>query len=294
MSPIDDLIPLLKRLKLSGILDTLDLRTKQAADDSLSHPEFLLRILSDEVERREGNMLSQRLRRAHFEHAKTLEDFDFHFNANVPKRKVIDLATCSFVGRKRNALILGPSGVGKSHIAQAIGHRACQRGYQVLFLAAHDMLQQLRASQADGSQDRVLQRLAKPDLLIIDDLGLRALKDDEPIDLYDVIRHRYERGSCIITLNRTPQEVGSIFQDPLIASAAMDRLLHDAEVIVIEGDSYRNPPPKKRERRKVAARKRIRLPAPRLRSELAENAHAERRKYRIRLAAPNAIQLPAP
>ncbi len=246
MSPIDDLIPLLKKLRLSGVLQTLELRTKQAADDDLSHGEFLLRLLSDEVERRDAKMLDQRIRRANFEHAKTLEDFDFHFNPAVPKAKVIDLATCGFVERRRNVLLVGPSGVGKSHIAQALGHRACMAGKKVLYVAAHDMLKQLRAAKGDGSYDRRLLRFTSPDLLIIDDLGLRQLVHDEPIDLYDIIRLRYERCSTVITSNRALEELPSIFGDPLLSSAAMDRLLDDAHVIVIDGDSYRNPPPAKR------------------------------------------------
>ncbi len=246
MSPIDDLIPLLKKLRLSGVLQTLELRTKQAADDDLSHGEFLLRLLSDEVERRDSKMLDQRIRRANFEHAKTLEDFDFHFNPAVPKAKVIDLATCGFVERRRNVLLVGPSGVGKSHIAQALGHRACMAGKKVLYVAALDMLKQLRAAKGDGSYDRRLLRFTTPDLLIIDDLGLRQLVHDEPIDLYDIIRLRYERASTVITSNRALEELPSIFGDPLLSSAAMDRLLDDAHVIVIEGDSYRNPPPDKR------------------------------------------------
>src|ERR1041385_1972258 len=123
MSPTDDLIPLLKKLRLSGVLQSLELRTRQAVDDNLSHGEFLLRLLSDEVERRDGKQLEQRVRRANFEHAKTLEDFDFPFNPNVPKARVIDLATCNFVEQRQNVLLLGPTGVGKSHIAQSLGHR---------------------------------------------------------------------------------------------------------------------------------------------------------------------------
>ena len=255
MSPTDELVPVLKKLRMSGILKTLELRTQQAVDDNLGHPEFLLRLLSDEVERRDAKMLDQRLRRANFEHAKTLEDFDFLFNAAVPKSKVIDLATCGFVAKKRNVILAGPSGVGKSHIAQAIGHRACLAGYHVLYVAAHDMLKQLRAARGDGSHDRRLLRFTSPDLLIIDDLGLRALVTDEPIDLYDIIRLRYERGATIVTSNRALDELPSIFGDPLLASAAMDRLLDDAHVIVIEGDSYRNPPPEKRQAKQKALRK---------------------------------------
>lgn len=255
MSPIDELIPLLKKLRLSGVLATLELRTTQAAEDDLAHTEFLLRLLSDEVERRDAKMLEQRIRRASFEHQKTLEDFDFHFNPSVPKAKVIDLATCGFVARKRNVLLVGPSGVGKSHIAQALGHRACLLGHKVLYVTAHDMFRQLRAARGDGTHDRRMKRFTSPDLLIIDDLGLRDLTQDEPIDLYDIVRLRHERASTIITSNRALRELPAIFGDPLLSSAAMDRLLEDAQVIVIDGDSYRNPPPAKR-KAKTAARKR--------------------------------------
>lgn len=252
MSPIDELVPLLKRLRLSGLLQSLELRTTQAVEDNLSHTEFLLRLVADEVERRDSKMLQQRLHRANFEHQKTLEDFDFHFNAKVPKAKVIDLATCSFVDRRRNVLLAGPSGVGKSHIAQAIGHRCCLLGHKVLFVSAHDMLKQLRAARGDGSYERRILRFTRPDLLIIDDLGLRMLEHDEPIDLYDIIRLRYERGSIIVTSNRALEEIPNIFGDPLLASAAMDRLLDDAHLIIMDGDSYRNPPPAKRKAKQKA------------------------------------------
>ncbi len=247
MSPIDELVPLLKKLRLSGILMTLELRTGQAVEDNLAHAEFLLRLLTDEVERRESKMLDQRIKRANFVHKKTLEDFDFLFNPQVPKAKVIDLATCGFIGQRHNVLLIGPSGVGKSHIAQALGQRACLTGYKVLYITAHDMLKQLRAARGDGSHERRLLRFTGPDLLIMDDLGLRSLTPDETIDLYDIIRMRYERNSTIITSNRTLDEFPAIFGDPLLASAALDRLLDDAHVLILEGDSFRNPPPQKRQ-----------------------------------------------
>ena len=255
MSPTDELVPLLKKLRLSGILQTLQLRTTQAVDDNLAHTEFLLRLLNDEVERREAKMLDQRIRRANFEHRKTLEDFDFHFNPEIPKAKVIDLATCSFIARRRNVLLLGPSGVGKSHIAQALGQRACLAGHKTLYVTAHDMLKQLRASRGDGSHDRRLLRFTGPDLLILDDLGLRPLAHDETVDLYDLIRLRYERAATLVTSNRALDELPKLFGDPLLSSAALDRLLHDAHVIVIEGDSYRNPPPQKRHAKQKAGQK---------------------------------------
>jgi DNA replication protein DnaC len=242
MSTTDELVPLLKKLRLSGILQSLELRRRQAVEDSLAHEEFLLRVLADEVERREGKQLDGRLRRACFEQHKTLEDFDFHFNPHVPKSKVIDLGTCSFIDKRENVLFVGPTGVGKSHLAQAIGHRACRAGYSVLFVSAQEVLKQLRAARADDSYDRKLLRFTTPDLLIVDDLGLRPLRGEEPLDLYEVIRGRYEQASTLMTSNRAVEEIGQLFGDPLLASAAMDRLLHHAHIIVMEGDSYRNPP----------------------------------------------------
>lgn len=245
MSPTDELIPILKKLRLSGVMQSLELRTRQAVDDNLDLSEFLYRVLSDEVGRRDAKQLDLRLKRAAFEHKKTLEDFDFTFNPAIPKAKIIDLATCSFVRNKENVLICGPTGVGKSHIAQALGHRACMAGFTVLYVPAHQMLLQLRASRADESFDRKLLRFIAPDLLIVDDVGLRPLKPDEPHDLYEVIRQRYERGSMILTSNRAIEEWPPLFGDALLASAAMDRLLHHAQVVdVKEGDSYRNPPTK--------------------------------------------------
>lgn len=248
MGVADDLVPVLKKLRLSGVLQSLDLRNREATDDGLAHTEYLYRLLHDEVDRRESKQLSLRLRRANFEGMKSVEDFDFQFNPNVPKAKVLDLATCQFIERKANVLIVGKTGVGKSHLAQALGQRACRAGYNALYVAAHDMLTQLRAARADLSHEKKLARFTAPDLLIIDDLGLRPLSADEPIDLYEVIRRRYERGAMIVTSNRDTAEWYPLFGDPLLASAAMDRLLHHAHVIDIDGESYRNPKTQKRTR----------------------------------------------
>jgi DNA replication protein DnaC len=248
MGVADDLVPVLKKLRLSGVLQSLDLRNREATDDGLAHTEYLYRLLHDEVDRRESKQLSLRLRRAGFEALKSIEEFDFQFNPNVPKAKVLDLATCQFVERKANVVIIGKTGVGKSHLAQALGQRACRAGYSALYVAAHDLLTQLRASRADQTYDKKLARFAAPDLLIVDDLGLRPLSGDEPIDLYEIIRSRYERGAMVITSNRDTSEWYPLFGDALLASAAMDRLLHHAHVIDIDGESYRNPKTPRRPR----------------------------------------------
>ncbi len=248
MSLTDELRPVFKKLRLSGLLQTLDLRTEEATSDNLGYAEFLHRLLQDEVERRDSKQLDLRLHRANFEHERTLEDFDFAFNPSIPKTRVIDLATCAFVRKRENVLLIGPAGVGKSHLAQAIGHRACRGGHKVLCVGANDMMKQLRAARGSGTYDRRLLRFTTPDVLIIDDLGLRPLKGDEPLDLYEIIRQRYERGSIVLTSNRAVDELAALFGDALLASAAMDRLVHHSHVLIIEGDSYRNPPSNRRSR----------------------------------------------
>jgi DNA replication protein DnaC len=241
MGLLDDLLPLLKKLRLSGLLETLDLRQRQAAEDDLSHLEFLVRLLQDEVDRRDTKQIDQRVRRAGFEKLCTLEDFDFQFNPEIPKARILDIATCQFVPRAENVLLIGESGLGKSHLAQSLALRACRAGYTAQHLLAEELFRQLRAGRGDGSYERRLARFAKLDVLVIDDLGLRPLAGQEPLDLYEVIRQRYEKRPLVITSNRDVDELTRLLPDPLLASAAMDRLLHHSHVLRLVGDTYRNP-----------------------------------------------------
>jgi DNA replication protein DnaC len=233
------LVPKLKNLRLSGILETLDVRNRQAIEEKLSYVEFLQRLLEDEVERRAQKQLQLRLRRATFDLEKTLEGFDFVFNPSVNRQQIFDLAACHFIEKHENVLIQGPAGVGKSHLAQALGHEACRRGYDVVFTNASRMLAHLHGGRADGTHDRRLAGYVRADLLILDDFGLKPLNAQAPEDLYDVINERYERGSLIVTSNRAFSEWPDLFGSPLLASAALDRLAHNAHQIVITGDSYR-------------------------------------------------------
>ncbi|MBN2195159.1 MAG: IS21-like element helper ATPase IstB [Polyangiaceae bacterium] len=241
MGLLDDLLPLLKKLRLSGLLETLDLRQRQAVEDNMSHVEFLVRLLQDEVDRRDTKQIDQRVRRASFEKICTLEDFDFQFNPEIPKAQVLDIATCQFVPRAENVLLIGESGLGKSHLAQAFALRACRTGYTAQHILAEELFRQLRAGRGDGTYERRLARFAKVDVLVVDDLGLRPLAGQEPLDLYEVIRQRYEKRPLVITTNRDVEELTRLLPDPLLASAAMDRLLHHSHVLRLVGDTYRNP-----------------------------------------------------
>jgi DNA replication protein DnaC len=233
------IIPGLKRLRLSGILETLDVRNEQAIDGRWSYIEFLARLVEDEVERREQKQLGLRLRRAALDTSKSLEGFDFNFNPTINRQQVLDLATCNYIRQKRNVLICGPTGVGKTHLAQALAHEACRRGYDVLFTGTQRMLQRIHGGRADGTFDRRLQTYLRPDLLVLDDFGLKPLRPPGPEDLYDVINERYERASIMLTSNRSPAEWPDLFGDPLLASAGLDRLADNAYTLVITGSSFR-------------------------------------------------------
>jgi DNA replication protein DnaC len=230
----------LRQVRLSGVLETLEARNRQAIDDKWSYLEFLSRILEDEVERRAQKQLQLRLRRGALNTTKTLEGFDFDFNPNLSRQQILNLATCEFIREKRNLLICGPTGVGKSHLAQAYGQEAARQGMDVLFTSVQKMLSHLNGGRADNSWERRLNLYLRPDLLILDDFGLKSIQPPGPEDLYDIINERYERGSILLTSNRAPSEWPDIFQDPLLASAGLDRLLDRAEVLVIRGPSFRS------------------------------------------------------
>jgi len=239
MELMHQLQPYLKQLRLSGVLETLTTRNQQAIDGKWTYIEFLSRLLEDEVERRAQKQLALRSRRASVNTTKTLEGFDFSFNPQLNRQKVLQLATCSYIQKRRNLLICGPTGVGKTHLAQALVHEACRQGFTALFVNTHKMLAHLNGGRADDSWERRLQTFLRPDLLVLDDFGLKPLQHPAPEDLYDVINERYERGSIMLTSNRSPGEWPDLFGDPLLASAGLDRLAHAAEVLVIQGTSYR-------------------------------------------------------
>lgn len=242
MKTLEILNPYLKSLRLSGILETLDVRTRQAVEQHLSHEEFLALVLQDEFERRDNKKLKLRMHRANFKGDRTLENFKF----DVPKLKLnkaqlFELATCKFVGERVNALVVGPTGVGKSHIGQAIGVKACLKGHDVLFYSFQKAMAQLRAGRADGTYEKRLNALLRPDLLILDDFGLKPLLPPADEDFHELVSERYERGSMLLTSNLDFTEWGAIFPNVIIGVATVDRLRDQAHRVTIEGDSYRKP-----------------------------------------------------
>ena len=233
------LSPKLKELRLSGMLQSLEARAELAREQQLSPVEFLALLLDDEMARRHQRRFLLRQQEAGFESLKTLADFDFAAVPTLDKALVLEMGTCGFLAAKENWLICGPTGVGKSHLATAIGYEAIRRGMKVLSFATHRLLAELLAARADGSHHKLLTKLASIELLIIDDFGLRPISAQGAEDLYELIARRYEHGSILLTSNRAPSEWAEVFGDALLASAALDRLTHHARVTVITGESYR-------------------------------------------------------
>jgi len=236
---IVQLTPQLNSLRLGGMVESLELRNRESIGRKLSYVEFLALLVQDELERRAANKLKLRLRRANFDSTKTLENFEFDFNPRINQKQIFDLATCRFIREKENVFLCGKTGVGKTHLAVALGNEACRRDFDVVFTTLAKMLTQINGGRADGTDNLRLRKYIKSDLLIIDDFGLMSLKPPGPEDLYEVINERYEKGSIIITSNRAKEEWPTLFHDPLLANAVLDRLLHHAHIIEIVGPSYR-------------------------------------------------------
>ena len=242
MNPVPELAPQLKQLRLSGILDSLDARNRQAIDAKLAYTEFLALLIGDEVARREQKKFSLRLRRAQFRTTKTLEQFDFERLPQLNRSLVHELATGRYLAERAPVLIVGPCGTGKSHLAQALGHCAVRQGVDVVFTTCANLTQSLNAARATGAYERKLAALARVPLLIIDDFGLKPLRPPADEDLHDLIAERYEQTATIVTSNLDFPEWDQAFPaNRLLASATLDRLRHNAYCMVLDGNSYRAP-----------------------------------------------------
>ncbi len=242
MNPVPELSPYLKQLRLSGILDSLEARNRQAIEAKLAYTEFLALLIQDEVARREQKKFALRLRRAAFRATKTLDQFDFERLPNVNRALVHDLATGRYMGERAPVLIVGPCGTGKSHLAQALGHCAVRQGVDVVFGTCAQLTASLNSARATGGYDRKLTSLARVPLLIIDDFGLKPLRPPADEDLHDLIAERYEQVTTVVTSNLDFTEWDQAFPaNRLLASATLDRLRHNAYCLVLDGQSYRAP-----------------------------------------------------
>ena len=230
----------LRQLRLGGMADVLETRLRQAQAETMAPIDLISCLVSDELTRRADRLLERRHKQAGFRDPdKTLDNFDFTFNAKINRSLVFDLATAAFVNRREDALFLGPGGTGKSHLAQAIGHSAIQQGCKVLYRETHVLLDELADAIADGTRKEYMDSVATVPLLIVDDFGMRKLPHTAAEDLLEILMRRYERFSTLLTSNRPVEDWGKLLGDVAAVSAMLDRLLHHGHVLKCGPRSWR-------------------------------------------------------
>jgi DNA replication protein DnaC len=247
---------ILKKLRLSGLAQSLDVRLEEAAANGLNHIEFLELILQDELAVRHERLIQRRTKTASFRELKTIDQFNFAFNPSINRQQIYELAACKFIRQATDVLWLGPPGVGKSFLVQALGYQAIKSGFLVYYRSVFDTVRDFLQDEAFGGEDKILARYLKPDLLIIDDMGMKQLPKNSGEFIFEIIMRRYELKSTMMTSNRPLEDWGKLIGDVPAATAILDRSLHHAEVINITGKSYRmqnrepDPKPPKRTRKK--------------------------------------------
>lgn len=229
----------LKKLRIPGMMNNLELRAKEARDNNLGFIEFFSLLVQDEILNRESNNFEKRIKTAGFGLQKTFEEYDYNFNTEIfPAKMVRDLATCRFIENKQNLVIAGPPGIGKTHIIKALGHEMCRRGYDVLFKKTNDLVNKL--NDYSSKADRLLKKCVNADVLILDDFAFRKIDQKESEILYTLVDERLGRLPVLISSNRPPQDWYGCFPDPVIGGAILDRLVSGAiKIIVNRGETYR-------------------------------------------------------
>lgn len=229
----------LKYLRMSAIQQSLEVRNQYALDNQLSYLEFFELLVEDECARRKSNAYQQRLSKSKLKSNKTLDEYDFSFQPELDKKLIQDLMGCRFINQQQNIILMGKPGTGKTHLANALGLQALQQGYSVLFTHVHSLLDRLMQGRIDGSHRRIMTQVCNVDLLILDELGFRKMPADTLDNFFELIRARYENKSTIFTSNRNFEHWGEIFGDKILAGAIIDRIVHHAHIIRINGESYR-------------------------------------------------------
>lgn len=235
----DSLRTTLRQLRLSGLSETLEVRLQEAGGNHLTHSEFLELILQDELLVRQERQIARRIKAAGFRDLRTLEEFDWVFNPSIKKSQIYELATGRFLNERRDALLCGPPGTGKSHLVQGIGYHLIKQGHVVLYRSIFDVVRDFLHDEAMDGHERIMARYLKPDLLIIDDFGMKQLPKRSGEFLFEIVMRRYETRSTLMTTNRPIEDWGKLLGDVATATAILDRFLHHSEIITITGKSYR-------------------------------------------------------